>query len=174
MAQHTQEDLAEKAIAKNERRRNLRFPVVAVVEVVDIKSQAKITGRTNDLGLGGCYVDTLSPFPVDSSVKLVIERDTRAFVAEGKVVYSQHGMGMGIAFTSATRGDVRLFQKWILELSGKNDADLVASEPIQAGTSEDGSKRAMHEVLNELILILMRKNLLSDTECKELLKGLFQ
>jgi hypothetical protein len=72
MAQDTQEDLAESANSKNERRRNLRFPVVAMVEVIDIKSQAKVVGRTNDLGLGGCYVDSLSPFPAGTSVKLVI------------------------------------------------------------------------------------------------------
>lgn len=174
MAQTTQEDLAEQALNKNERRRNLRFPVVAMVEVTDIKSQAKITGRTNDLGLGGCYVDTLSPFPVDSSVKLVIARDANTFVAEGKVVYSQHGMGMGIAFTSASRGDVRIFQKWILELSGKGTIEPETPEPVQASSTEVSPKGEIHGVVNELIQILMRKNLLSDTEGKALLKSLQQ
>ena len=170
MAQDSKVDLAEPANAINERRRNLRFPLVAMVEVVDIKSQAKVTGRTNDLGLGGCYVDTLSPFPVGAAVKVLIERDAEAFAAEGKVVYSAHGMGMGIAFTSATRGDVRLFQKWILELSGKGMVEPDA--PVQASGPETGSKPEIHGVVNELILLLTRKNLLSEAEAKALLEGL--
>ena len=162
----------EAEIAKNERRRNLRFPLVAMIEVVDIKSQAKVTGRTNDLGLGGCYVDTLSPFPIGASVKLVIERDGKSFSAEGKVVYSQHGMGMGIAFTAATRGDVRLFQNWILELSGKGTVEPDVPAPPQAFEAKADSKDAVHDVVSELILILMRKNLLGDAEGKELLSRL--
>jgi hypothetical protein len=168
----TQVDLAEQATNKNERRRNLRFPTIAMVEVVDLKSQAKISGRTNDLGLGGCYVDTLSPFPVGASVKLVIEREGKIFAAEGKVVYSQHGMGMGIAFTSATRGDVQLFQKWILELSGKAVVEPEAPETVQTKRAESGPNAAIHAVVSQLILMLMRKNLLSEPEAKELLKGL--
>lgn len=172
MAHDTKVDQSELAIAKNERRRNLRFPLVAIVEVVDIKSKAKISGRINDLGLGGCYVDTLSPFPVDASVRVVIKRDAQSFAAEGKVVYSQNGMGMGIGFTSATRGDVRLFQQWILELSGKGTMQPAA--PQQADPAEAGaaSRREIQEVLSDLIQVLMRKNLLSNVEGKTLLKDL--
>lgn len=174
MAPDPQVNPADAPVAKNERRRNLRFPLVAMIEVVDIKSQAKVTGRTNDLGLGGCYVDTLSPFPIGASVKLVIERDGKTFSAEGKVVYSQHGMGMGIAFTAATRGDIRLFQNWILELSGKGTLEPDLAAPPQALDAEAGPNPAVHDVVRELILILMRKNLLGDPEGKELLRRLQQ
>ena len=172
MAQYTHVDMPEPGLAKNERRRNLRFPMVAIVHVVDIKSQAKISGRTNDLGLGGCYVDTLNPFSVGSSVRLVIERNAQSFAAEGKVVYSQLGMGMGIGFTSAKRGDVRLFQQWILELSGKGTVQ--PSDPEQADPAgvESASGREIQEVLSDLIQVLMRKNLLSSIEGKALLKDI--
>ena len=174
MTLETQVNPAGAAIAKNERRRNLRFPLVAMIEVVDIKSQAKVTGRTNDLGLGGCYVDTLSPFPIGASVKLVIDRNGKTFSAEGKVVYSQHGMGMGIAFTAATRGDVRLFQNWILELSGKGTVEPEVSAPPQTVDAEGGPNAAVNDVVRDLILILMRKNLLGDEESKKLLSRLRQ
>ncbi|MBZ5660195.1 MAG: PilZ domain-containing protein [Acidobacteriia bacterium] len=172
MTKHGDQDLTQSANAKNERRRNLRFPVIAMVEVIEIKSQAKILGRTNDLGLGGCYVDTLSPFPVGASVKLVIERDAKSFAAEGKIIFSQHGMGMGIAFTSATRGDVRLFQQWILDLSGKATMQPAAPEQEDPVGTATASGRELHDVLNELIQVLMRKNLLSIAEGKALLKDL--
>src|ERR1700689_2440283 len=81
-----------------ERRHHLRFPFSATVEAVEIKSGTKITGRTSDLGLGGCYVDTLSPFPVGTEAKMRIIRETETFEAQVRVVYSLIGMGMGLAF----------------------------------------------------------------------------
>src|ERR1700733_6750993 len=84
-----------------ERRHNLRFPFSASVEVTEPKSGARIAGRTSDLGLGGCYVDAISPFPVGTNALLKIKRDTETFEAQVRVVYSQLGMGMGLAFVSA-------------------------------------------------------------------------
>ena len=96
MIEDTIKSIANPIENKSERRRNLRFPVVGSVEVVDVKSQTKIVGRMNDIGLGGCHVDTLSPFPTGSHVKLTIERGMKSFVAEGKVVHSETGMGMAL------------------------------------------------------------------------------
>src|ERR1700739_2693944 len=96
-----------------ERRRNLRFPFSATVEAVDIKSGTKITGRSTDLGLGGCYVDTLSPFPVGTEARIRIIKEKETFEAQVKVIYSLMGMGMGLAFVSAQSKQVRLFQRWL-------------------------------------------------------------
>ena len=84
-----------------ERRRNLRFPFSATVEAVDNKSGTKVIGRTSDLSLGGCYIDSLSPFPVGTETKIRILRNNETFDAQAKVVYSMMGMGMGLAFVSA-------------------------------------------------------------------------
>jgi hypothetical protein len=40
-----------------------RCPLVASTEVTERDSQTKISARVSEIGLGGCYVDTLSPFP---------------------------------------------------------------------------------------------------------------
>src|ERR1700722_13101988 len=101
-----------------ERRRNLRFPFSATVEAVDNKSGTKVIGRTSDLSLGGCYIDSLSPFPVGTETKIRILRNNETFDAQAKVVYSMMGMGMGLAFVSAQPKQVRLFQKWLQEISG--------------------------------------------------------
>ena len=151
-----------------ERRRNLRFPFSATVEATD-KAGTKITGRTTDLGLGGCYVDTLSPFPVGTEVRIRILRNTESFEAQARVVYSLLGMGMGLAFVSAQPKQVRLFQRWVLEISGQG---APAHSEVEAEPAEK-TQTLKNVVLSDLIVTLMQKKVLTEREGKDLLHKLF-
>jgi hypothetical protein len=153
-----------------ERRRNLRFPFSATVEAVDIKSGTKVTGRSTDLGLGGCYVDTLSPFPVGTEARIRIIREKETFEAQVKVIYSLMGMGMGLAFVSAQSKQVRLFQRWLLELSGQ-PAQSPASPAEPAATERTQTLSSV--VLSDLIVTLIQKKVLTEREGKDLLRKLF-
>jgi hypothetical protein len=52
-------------------RRSLRrCPLLASAEVTDLGSGALLLARTSELGLGGCYVDALNPFPEGTLVGL--------------------------------------------------------------------------------------------------------
>lgn len=139
--------------------------------MLELSSGATITGRTADLGLGGCYIDTLSPLPVGTEVKLKISKGDESFEAQGKVTFSQFGMGMGVAFVSALPTQIRTFQKWIHEIS-KNSAPLPdrANEAASAGPHQTDQS----PILSELILTLMKKKVLTEPEGKDLLKKLFQ
>jgi len=166
---------SDKAADSNpaERRRNLRFPLSATVEAVENSTGAMVTGRISDLGLGGCYVDTLNPFLVGTEAIVRIIREKESFEAQGKVVYSQMGMGMGIAFVSAQPEHVRLFQRWLLEISGQPDPAqqiLAAGVPDSVSAQETQAKNA---VLSDLILTLMQKKVLTEEEGKDLLGKLF-
>ena len=157
-----------------ERRRNLRFPFSATVEAIDTKSGTKVTGRTSDLGLGGCYDDTLSPFPVGTETKLRIIRETETFEAQAKVVYSLIGMGMGLAFVSAQPKQVRLFQRWLQEISGQ---PAPAPDPAQDKTETAPAEKTQtlkNFVLSDLIMTLMQKKVLTEAEGKDLLRNLFK
>jgi len=158
-----------------ERRRNLRFPFSATVEAIEPKSGTKVTGRTSDLGLGGCYVDTLSPFPVGTEATIRILRQNESFEAQAKVVYSLIGMGMGLAFVSAQPKQVRLFQRWLLEISGKAVPAKETSEPDEVETpAAEKSQTMKYVVLSDLIMTLMQKKVLTEAEGKDLLRKLFQ
>lgn len=166
---------SEVSAAPAERRRNLRFPFSATVEAVDLKSGAKVTGRTSDLGLGGCYVDAMSTFPTGTEVKIRIVRDAETFEAQARVIYSQTGMGMGLAFVSAQPKQIRLFQRWVLEISGKAKA-----APKETAHPEEPEPAPAHRsqtlgnvVLSDLIVTLMQKKILTEREGKELLRKLF-
>jgi hypothetical protein len=159
----------------SERRRNLRFQFSATVEAVESKSGTKVVGRTSDLGLGGCYVDTLSPFPVGTEAKIRILRENESFEAQVRVVYSLIGMGMGLAFVSAQPKQVRLFQKWLLEISGQS---VPSQDTPSPGVSETNpaqeTQTFKNAVLSDLIMTLMQKKVLSETEGKDLLRRLFK
>jgi hypothetical protein len=157
-----------------ERRRNLRYAFSATVEAVENQSGTKVIGRTSDLGLGGCYVDTLSPFPVGSEIKITIVRENENFNAQAKVVYSMMGMGMGVAFVSAQPKQVRIFQRWLQEISGQLVASQESHTAATSDTPTQETQTLKNVVLSDLIMTLMQKKVLTESEGKDLLRKLFK
>lgn len=173
--------LRPQVVASNpsERRKNVRYPFTSSVEVVDIKTLTKVIGRTSDIGRGGCYVDVISPLPEGTAVKVRLALEQRTFEAQAKVVYSQNGMGMGIAFLSATPDNLKVLDGWIARLSGVAPAEPAAPEPPKQSAAPPQKREAdatadlePRFVLNELIITLMRKRVLSEAEGKSLLQKL--
>src|SRR5208282_1311374 len=58
--------------------------------------------KLTDLSLGGCYVETDSPFPEHSLVDLCLKTDEMAVHTEGMVRVAHPGHGMGVEFPSRT------------------------------------------------------------------------
>jgi hypothetical protein len=98
------------------RRSVLRCPLVASVEVTDLHSGTRLLVRISELGVGGCYVDALTPFPEGTLIKLRIVRDQGAFESNGKVVYTHANFGMGVAFTDLTFDQQSILEGWIAEI----------------------------------------------------------
>jgi len=66
--------------AKPAKQRSVRrCPFVASAEITELHSGAQLSARTSELGLGGCYVDALNPFPKGTLVGLRILRDQGVF-----------------------------------------------------------------------------------------------
>ena len=70
----------------------------ALPEEPDAVTQCKLT----DLSLGGCYVETESPFPQSSAVDLCLRAAGMEIHAEGLVRVMHPGHGMGIEFPART------------------------------------------------------------------------
>ena len=155
-----------------ERRRDPRYPVTATVETVDLKTRTRIQARTTDLSWGGCYVDTTSPFPVKTAVKMRLTKDNRSFDVDARVVYSLVGMGMGLAFTGADPEQVAVLKRWIGELSGELPSELSAPQPAKPiGVTKDSKDRQSY-VLGALVLELMRQGVLSNDKGKTMIEQL--
>lgn len=152
-----------------EKRKNVRYPVSAAAEVVEARSRTRLSARASDISLSGCYLDAINIFPVGAAVALRLTAETRTFECEARVTYSLPGMGMGLAFTKISPSQAPLLRDWIAELAGQaDDASPVdpeiAFESAAALPSESPSSNGRQDVLYELVSLLQRKGILSESE----------
>jgi PilZ domain len=180
-----------------ERRAEPRYPVAAMAEATEVKSNTRVTGRISDIGIGGCYFEVMSPFAMGAELYVRITRNDKSLTANAKVLYSTGGMGMGLIFTNVAPEQRQVLQGWVGELSGSGVSPLTQSDAHTGASSVDASgagvpaakgSELVHEppgaaertgmnedprvVLNELITLLMRNRVLTDTEGKNLLRKL--
>src|ERR1700722_1211178 len=78
-------------------------------------SQCKLT----DLSLGGCYVQTESPFPESSAVDLCLRATALEIHTEGLVRVMHPGRGMGIEFPNRTEEQRKSVGEFIEFLTGQ-------------------------------------------------------
>src|ERR1700733_9196 len=97
----------------SEQRGEPRSPFVARIEVIDLKSETSLKGRTTDLSLGGCFVDTLNPLPVTTEVQVQLFHKDETFRAFGVVMHSQGALGMGIKFTAIEVEQRSILDGWL-------------------------------------------------------------
>jgi PilZ domain len=81
-----------------DRRDAPRYPLILIAEVTEIASAIKVTARTSDVSRTGCYIDTLTPAPKGTHIRLRLMRGEETFETEARVVYVSPGLGMGIRF----------------------------------------------------------------------------
>jgi hypothetical protein len=94
-------------------RRTPRYPFYASADIIESTTQTKMNARTSELSRFGCYLDMLNPFPIGMSVNIVIRYQEQAFEAQGRVIYSQRNMGMGVAFDAAKLESSEILDKWL-------------------------------------------------------------
>ena len=145
-----------------ERRNNDRHVITASAEVVELGSGAKFSTRTTDLGPGGCFVDTMVPFPVGANVHVTIHKGKNKFEHGGLVVYSQAGLGMGIAFEAMEPQQREALDSWLTELTGgkqasHHDSPYGASKPAEVRGKDQAA-------LVRLIRLMIGKGMLTEAE----------
>lgn len=149
-----------------ERRDSGRLQVTISAEVVEIKSGTRFSTRTTDLSAGGCFVDSLMPLPVGSSVHIFLRKDATTFEAAGTVTFSQAGLGMGIGFCDLTPDKLAALQAWLTELSGERPCSPAAPRPSTARFSQPSN--ATHALLIRLLRLLVFRGLISEAEASAL------
>jgi PilZ domain len=173
------QDLRERIIpgrnVAKERRNSPRYPFTASCEATEPGSGAKILGRTSDLGRGGCYIDTIGPFPKNTNVLVRIDRENQTLKMSAQVAFSQPGMGMGLAFGEPESEQLIVLDRWIAELSGepKARAEAAAGDSGNRENPKGGTSQPLY-VVNELILLLLQKGVITEEEGKCLLQKLLK
>ena len=99
--------------------------------------------KLTDLSLGGCYVETQSPFPQSSAVELCLRAAGMEIHTEGLVRVMHPGHGMGIEFPSRTEEQRKSVSDFI---------DFLTSRPGATPELESSPRalRASAEELNQL------------------------
>ena len=126
--------------------------------------------KLTDLSLGGCYVETDSPFPERSLIDLCLKTDEMAVHTEGMVRVAHPGQGMGVEFPSRTpeqRAQVgnlisflRSAPESMLEMSISPKAltaDLSQFESTPSAGNESQGDSSREEELQDPLLELLRQ-----------------
>ena len=119
-------------------------------------------GKLTDLSLGGCYVETTSPFPERSLIDLCLKTEGIEIHTEAMVRVVHPGRGMGVEFPSRTEQQRAQVENLIRFLRGRPEttlklfispraltADLSQFEPSEA--DREGSKEELEDLLLELL-----------------------
>jgi PilZ domain-containing protein len=154
-----------------ERRQSHRFPFTASTTVTEISSKTRVQGRNSDLSLGGCYVDTLSPFPVGAIVQVTIEQQSMRFEAVATVVYAHVSLGMGLRFTKISPENEIILRAWVVETGGQ-PLPVLSESPSSPEGEITSSPSDLREVFTRLITIMEEKKLLTANESQELLRSI--
>lgn len=96
-----------------ERPRATRQPFVATLIAIELESEKQIAGRTRDLSLFGCYVETPMPFVRGAKGRFVVAYGDQTFTAFGKVAHVVANEGMGVVFTSVEERDQETLEGWM-------------------------------------------------------------
>jgi len=107
----------------------------ALPDEADAVSQCKLT----DLSLGGCYVETESPFPQSSSVDLCLRAAGLEFHTEGlvRVMHPAHGMGIEFpARTEEQRKSVGEFIQFLTSQPGTTPQLEITPRSLRANNEE--------------------------------------
>jgi hypothetical protein len=152
-------------VKEAERRGGDRHVFTASADVVELSSGARFSTRTTDLGPGGCFVDTTNPFPTGSILHVKLHKGKTTFETSGMVVYSQHGLGMGIAFNDLTPERRTALEAWLADITGDRHTHEVG---VESGTSHHaaapkpvGSQKTS---LVRLVQLLIGKGMLTEAE----------
>jgi PilZ domain len=156
-----------------ERRIAERHMFTAAAEVIEMQSGARFSTRTMDLGPGGCFVDTTVPFPVGSKVRIALQKGKTNFKTGGNVVYSQVGLGMGIAFDEQEPIQRIALDQWIAEVTSNHPSVHESSHehshqpsPVSShGLKSDSHHRSPEWVaMVRLVQLMIGKGILTEAE----------
>jgi hypothetical protein len=79
-------------------------------------TEKQVAAHTEDLSMFGCFVETTTPFPVGTKVRLRISHAGATFTGQGTVAYLRPNAGMGIAFTSIEPSSLPVLDIWLTNL----------------------------------------------------------
>jgi PilZ domain len=117
---------------EHDRRRYARSKAHVPVELHVGGSETPIRTNTSDLSLGGCYIETMFPFPVGTELEMKVQIGGTLLVL-ATVVTCDPQFGNGIAFTKVLPEDFEELRAYLENLEKEEQAES-AKEKQPGGT----------------------------------------
>ncbi len=114
---------------QEERRRHPRYNCAGTARIWENGQEHDITGRINEISLGGCYVEMMSPMRSGTAIRLQLSVNNRSINLGGTVRNSQPTFGMGVQFTAIAPPEWEKLHRVIAELSGEVPAEPAPAPP---------------------------------------------
>jgi hypothetical protein len=170
--------------AGTERRQFSRLACRLESQVKTPDASTHIAAKVIDICLGGCYLEMMSPLPINSSVEIVIELGDSTISARGKVCTTHQGIGMGVSFTGMRPADLKKLRalappgqgapeippamSLISEVTPEIPRELapvaVASVVVVAAGAKTKAQPSAAEALEAVVRVLFRKGIMDRTE----------
>ena len=96
-----------------DRRYAIRFPFAADAQLIDLESGKQVDGVTSDISLGGCFVCTSKPLPVQARARMKLLRKGQTLEALVVVRIVKPRVGMGIEFFDLEPPNSEILSAWI-------------------------------------------------------------
>jgi hypothetical protein len=91
-----------------------RYALTLVAEVFEPLNSTVLNARSLDVSRSGCYIDTLSPLPPQTRIKIQLRSGDDVFETEARVVYVSPGLGMRVHWgTNPEEKHVALLDGWL-------------------------------------------------------------
>jgi hypothetical protein len=123
---------------QQERRRYVRVNCAGLARIWEEGSEFAATGRVNEVSMGGCYIEMMSPLRIGAGVRLHLEVNQRNIRLHGVARTAQAAYGMGIEFTRIAPNEAEKLHRLIRELSSQNPA-APATQIEQPSAQPDSS-----------------------------------
>lgn len=94
-------------------RREVRFAIAADVLTEDQQTHAQKVGKVENISRSGCFIKTADPWILWTRIRLWIVYHGQQFEAEGSVVHTAGGKGMGISFEKITPPNDETLTAWL-------------------------------------------------------------
>ena len=171
----------------HERRQFVRHACRMAAQIVLQNGSLRMTATVTDISLGGCYMEMLSPLPVDTFVDIAISPADTTLQLSGRVRSSQVNFGMGVAFTGMRPQDFEVLRKLAPPTLGASDPPKEIAPPppapVPAAPAKESHSHAAAdfdtvdlptnpEALMAAVRVLIRKGVLTRAEVIEELEKL--
>jgi len=166
-----------------DRRQFLRHSCRIAAQVTLQNSTSKFAGTITDISLGGCYIETFQPLPVNTFVELYLHPGDDMLQLSACVRSSHSGAGMGVAFTGMSPENFEKLRKFApptLDVPTPEPAPAKPAPPPPTPMATKPKARPYSapdfdpidlppspEVFAAVVRILFRRGLLTRTELME-------